>query len=111
MDRAQVRTAFAVFGNLVCRDISLKGAFLVGSAEVRLGDSIELMLMDVEETNDFRINIKGKVVRKTNEGFAVSFYQFDETSFLHVKRLVEYRSGTPDLIESELTRQAFGQDG
>lgn len=110
LDKAQVRTASAVFVDLLCRDLSLKGAFIMGSAEVRPGDKIEVMLMDTEETKDFRINIRGKVVRKTGEGFAVSFYQFDETSFLHVKRLVEYRSGDSDLIERELTHQAFGQN-
>lgn len=83
----------------------------MGSAEVHPGDWIEVMLMDIEETKDFRINIKGKVVRKTSDGFAVSFCQFDEASFLHVKRLVEYRSGDPDLIERELTSPVFGQDG
>lgn len=79
----------------------------MGLAEVHPGDMIEVLLMDIENTKDFRINIRGKVVRKTGEGFAVSFHQFDETSFLHVKRLVEYRSGDSDLIERELTRQAF----
>jgi len=66
--------------------------------------------MQVNDTNDFRITVKGKVVRSEDLGVAVQFLKMGEGSFHQLKRLMEYRSGDPERIERELYTPAFEQN-
>lgn len=108
-EKAVIRTNTAEYHNLTCKDLSLNGAFLEGSTELRTGDPVEVNLLFTEEREDGLIKLRGIVVRNNLEGFAIAFYEMDEFSFQHLKRLIEYRTGKSDLIERELTTPTFGK--
>ena len=107
--KATVKTKTSLFRNLICRDVSLNGAFFETSLDLQAGESVEISLLFPENQEDGLIQLKGTIVRNNLEGFAVAFFEMDELSFQHLKRLIEYRAGEAHAIEKELHNPTFGK--
>ena len=107
--KATVKTKTSLYRDLICRDVSLNGSFFETSLDLHVGESVEVSLLFPENQKDGLINLKGAVVRNNQEGFAVAFFEMDELSFQHLKRLIEYRVGETQTIEKELHNPAFGK--
>ncbi len=51
-----------------------------------------------------KIDIDGRVVRKNSAEAGIFFDKMSEESFYHLKRLVQYNTENPDVIEEELLK-------
>jgi hypothetical protein len=58
-------------------------------------------------SDNLQINMDAKIVRVGQEETAISFTGMDPESFVHLMKFVQYNSGDPDRIESEIKQKAF----
>ena len=82
-------------------NLSLKGAFLKIAHQLQIDDQLELVINLVSDANDFKIELKGKVVRLTPEGVGVVFERMDLDSFTHLRNIIAYNFGDDDAVMEE----------
>ncbi len=58
-------------------------------------------------TDDTRIVIDSKILRVGPQETAISFVSMDEDSFILLKKVVQYNTENPDLIDREFQTDAF----
>ena len=54
---------------------------------------------------DVRFHVQGAVVRVGDLDAGIYFQSMEESSFFHLKRLVQYNAEDPDMIDTELAMQ------
>lgn len=85
------------------KDISLKGLFCANpSALYPIGTRCEIKLSLGGEPSAFSLTIQGKVVRSHQDGMAIEFEEMDIESLIHLKNIMYYNTGQPDLIDEEI---------
>lgn len=81
-------------------NLSLKGAYVKSQQRLSIGNQVELLIHLTGET-DFDIDLKGKVVRLTDDGAGVLFEQVDLDSFAHLRNIIAYNFGDDDAVMEE----------
>ncbi len=82
-------------------NLSLKGAFLKMAHQLQIEDPLELIINLVADDNNFKIELKGKVVRLTHEGIGIVFERMDLDSFTHLRNIIAYNFGDDDAVMEE----------
>jgi hypothetical protein len=88
------------------RDLSLNGIFVIGIKGRSQGEQCKVILHLVGGSSDVRLVMKGEVTRVDSQGLALHFTEVDLDSFIHLRNIVYYNSGDPDLVEKEWLRTA-----
>ncbi|MBC17819.1 Type IV pilus assembly PilZ [Pseudodesulfovibrio profundus] len=81
------------------RDISLKGALLVGCDDCHVGTHAEL---HIPLSPSVRIVTEGDIIRSGDNQIAMRFKEMDELSFTFLHRLVQLNAQDPVTIDDEL---------
>lgn len=81
-------------------NLSLKGAYIKTAHQLQMGNSVEVLIR-LAGDGDFDIDLKGKVVRSTNDGVGIMFDQIDLDSFAHLRNIIAYNFGDDDAIMDE----------
>ena len=89
-------------------DLSLHGVFVSGVEGKSVGDKCNLTLHLAGATSDTILRIKGEVVRIEENGIGLKFFEIDLDSFYHLKNILYYNSGDPDMLEEEFQKQLKG---
>lgn len=98
--------AYVTVGDVVIpvetKNVSLKGALLVGCEDCFLGQRCEL---HIPLSPGIRIVADGIVVRKGADGIAMEFTEMDELSFTFLHRMVQLNTEAPEEIDDELIQE------
>lgn len=104
--RTRVRAGFDAYvtiGDVVIpvetKDLSLKGARLVGCDDCLMGTDCEL---HIPLSPGVRIVVDGYIVRTEGEEAAMVFKEMDELSFTFLHRLVTLNAENPEAVDEEL---------
>jgi hypothetical protein len=81
-------------------NLSLKGAFLKTPYSLQIDDQIEIII-HLTANNDYDVNLKGKVIRLTDDGAGIIFDRIDLDSFSHLRNIIAYNFGDDDLVMEE----------
>ena len=84
-------------------DLSVKGVFVLGVTDRGPDEECEITLQLSGTNSELKLHMKAKVVRVTEEGIGLYFHEVDLDSFSHLKYIVYYNSGNPDLLEENYT--------
>ena len=84
-------------------DLSLKGIFVVGVANHKVGEKCKASLHLTGSTSDLTLQVTGEVVRVDKKGIALHFIEIDLDSFYHLKNILYYNAENPDQMDDELT--------
>jgi hypothetical protein len=91
-------------------NLSMKGMF-VTTKESLPGDNIlEIEIVLSGSSSKLAIEVKGKLIRQTEEGIAVEFTEMDLDSFMHLKNVVAYNSEDADAVEEEYHKSIDSMD-
>ncbi|MGE5605189.1 MAG: PilZ domain-containing protein [Bacteroidota bacterium] len=90
-------------------NLSLKGAYLKTTHPLQLDDKIEIIIHLTVNT-DFDVNLKGKVIRLTNDGAGIIFDRIDLDSFSHLRNIIAYNFGDDDLVMEEFFNSINNKD-
>lgn len=82
-------------------NLSLKGAYITSSHQLQIGNQVELLIHLANGNNDFDIDLKGKVVRLTDNGAGILFERVDLDSFAHLRNIIAYNFGDDDMVMEE----------
>ncbi len=93
---------FSPFEAESTKDISLKGLYLITDRRLPLGTICLLKLKLTGATSELVLDIKAKVVRTDDNGLAFLFEEIDLDSFYHLKNILYYNSGEPEVIDKEI---------
>ncbi len=86
------------FGEI--ENLSLKGAYLKTPYQLQMEDRVE-MVIHLTVGTEFDINLKGKVVRLTEDGVGIIFDRVDLDSFAHLRNIIAYNFGDDDVVMEE----------
>lgn len=100
---ARVQCGAKDFAQLAIRDLSLKGVYLLGLFDCRLGDRCAVTLFLSGTSSELKLSMQGEVVRMEKDGAGVRFDELDLDTFLHLKNIVYYNAEDPDKLEEPLT--------
>ena len=78
--------------SVMSHNISLNGIFVISRDPAPVGSkcSIKIFL-----TRELFFTIEGKVIRKDERGFAITFEKMSREAFIHLKNIVFYNSTDP----------------
>jgi hypothetical protein len=85
-------------------NISLTGICCTSDRRLRAAEPCEIILPLNEETT---LVMEGKILRSDEKEAIIAFQSMDEDTFYHLKRLMQYNAGDPELIDKELPTPAF----
>lgn len=72
------------------KDISLKGVFIYTDKDIPVDTLWDVVLVLLGANPALKLHIKGKVVRKSEEGIGIEFIEMDLDSYTHLKNIVKY---------------------
>lgn len=81
-------------------NLSMKGLFLKASADVG-DDPLQITILLSGTSSKLSIELRGKVIRKAENGMAIEFIDMDLDSFILLKNVVSYNSEDADAIMDE----------
>ncbi|NDY43603.1 PilZ domain-containing protein [Dissulfurirhabdus thermomarina] len=84
------------------RDISLRGVYCYCDRRFPVGTACEVELRLSGTSSELSLRIEGEVARVDEEGLAVAFRGMDLDSLFHLKNILYYNTGRPELIDEEL---------
>jgi hypothetical protein len=90
--------------SVASRNISLKG--LACTSDPLLQENACCQVV-ITLTPAIQAVIRGRVVRVGEDEAAIDFLAMDPESFVHLKKIVEYHSESPETVIHELLRPAF----
>jgi len=97
-----VRFPDQTFEHCETQDLSLKGVFVKGVTGSRsVGDQCELSLHLSGTSSNLSLHMRGEVMRVREDGVGLHFSEIDLDSFFHLKNIIYYNSGDPDVLEAE----------
>ncbi|MBU0481684.1 MAG: PilZ domain-containing protein [Proteobacteria bacterium] len=97
------------FADCETSDLCLHGVFVAGVSGLAAGDECDVSLRLSGATSDIVLRMKGKVARLEKNGVGLKFSEIDLDSFYHLKNILYYNSGDPDVLEEEFQRQLAGK--
>ncbi|NNG02103.1 MAG: PilZ domain-containing protein [Desulfobacteraceae bacterium] len=83
------------------KDISINGMFVNTDADIAVDTLCDIDIILGANTEGLAIKVKGKVVRKQENGLGISFESVAMDSYIHLKNLLRFNADDPDAIESE----------
>ncbi len=86
-------------------DLSLYGVFVSGVNNLKAGSECKLSLHLSGTSSDTVLRMKGEVVRVGGGGVGIKFLKIDLDSFYHLKNILYFNSGNPDMLEEEFQKQ------
>ncbi|HID97996.1 MAG TPA: PilZ domain-containing protein [Thermodesulfobacteriaceae bacterium] len=84
------------------KDLSLRGLYCFTDIKYPDGTPCDIELHLTGTTSRLVLNIRGRVVRSDIRGMAMKFDEMDADSFFHLKNVLYYNTGDPELIDREL---------
>lgn len=97
-----VRFADRTFEHCETQDLSLKGVFVKGVTGSRAeGEQCDLSLHLSGSSSDLSLQIRGEVMRVREDGVGLHFSEIDLDSYYHLRNIIYYNSGDPDILEKE----------
>lgn len=87
-------------------DLSLKGMFLkteVTAPHIQIGQEVKATIRFSGTASNLSIDVQGKIVRFTQEGFGIEFTDMEFDSFMYLRNVVVYNSGDEDAIMEEFS--------
>lgn len=81
-------------------NLSMKGMFLKATGDVG-NDPLRITILLSGSSSKLAIELRGKVVRKADDGMAIEFMEMDLDSFIHLKNVVSYNSEDADAVVDE----------
>lgn len=85
-------------------NLSMTGILCTSQPSFRKDASCRVILSLTDET---RIVVDSKILRVGAQETAISFVSMDEDSFALLKKMVQYNTENPDLIDREFQTDAF----
>lgn len=82
-------------------NLSLQGLFVTTDEKLKIGSIVNITIHLLGSASRLALEMMGTVQRIENDGFAVRFTDIDIDSFIHLKSIVAYNMGDPDLVEDE----------
>ena len=82
-------------------NLSMKGMLVATKDRLPGNDILEIEIVLSGSSTKLAIEVKGKLIRQTEEGIAVEFTEMDLDSFMHLKNVVAYNSDDADAVEEE----------
>ena len=98
-----------IFTGCETSDLSLYGVFVSGVQGPVAGDQCDLSLHLSGATSDTVLRMKGELVRVEANGVGLKFFEIDLDSFYHLKNILYYNSGDPDVLEEEFQHRLAGK--
>ncbi len=89
------------FKDCETKDVSITGALILGVEGPEAGEQCDIVLKLSGSTSDLLLKMKGEVIRTTQEGLAVQFFDVNHDSFCHLKNIVYYNYKHPEELEEE----------
>lgn len=96
-----LRFAKHTYENCSTRDLCLKGLWVHGCQEQKIGDLCEVELYEKEVPINRSFNIRGEIVRVNPDGIAIQFTDMNTNSYRDLQTLLIYRSDDPLLVAEE----------
>lgn len=90
-------------------NLSLKGAYLKTTCPLQINDQVEIVIHLTANT-EFNVNLKGKVVRLSDDGVGIIFDPVDLDSFAHLRNIIAYNFGDDDLVMEEFFNSITSND-
>ena len=81
------------------KNISLRGMHCPVDKRFKVGEPCHVAII---LTEGITISIHGKILRTKNDGTGIFFSTMSDTSYGHLKRLVQLNAEDPDKIDEEL---------
>ena len=85
-------------------DVSMKGLFVHTGKTLPIGTPCQVRLMLEGTQAEQSIEVRGRVVRLTNDGMAVEFHESDLESYQRLRSLILFNSPNVAQAETELDR-------
>jgi len=85
-------------------DVSMKGLFVHTGKTLPIGAPCQVKLMLEGSQEEQSIDVSGRVVRVTNIGMGVEFYESDLDSYQRLRSLILFNSSDVAQAETELDR-------
>lgn len=82
-------------------NLSMKGMFLDTVGRLDGEEPVDITIMLSGSSAELSVRLKGRVVRKTDQGIAIEFGEMDLDSFILLKNVVIYNSSNADGIMDE----------
>jgi len=87
---------------LKVKDLSLKGAFIFSKKKPPLGREVTL-LIKLQQGKE-SVEVKGTVMRKDRDGFAVEFTEIELSNFIKLKALIASNLTSSEELEKNIKR-------
>jgi hypothetical protein len=88
-------------------NISMSGILCTSDSLFQRG---ALCKVNIVLGDNLQMNMEAVIVRVAEQETAINFTGMDQESFLHLMKFVQYNSGDPDKIESEIKMKTFIPD-
>ncbi len=83
------------------RNLSLSGIYFAKGPDLPMNTALEVRLELSSQHSEMGVTVKGTVVRKDPDGFAVQLRDLELDSFIFLRNIMVYNSGNSDLIDKE----------
>ncbi len=100
--KADVFASGFVAKALKIRNLSLKGAFIVSDIKPSLGKDVKLLIRIPGDEG--AVEVKGVVMRKESDGFAVEFKEIELSSFIKLKSVIASNLKSSDELENNIKK-------
>lgn len=83
-------------------NLSLKGMLVhIHDHLLELGTPLTMIINLTGVNSNLSINLKGRVVRVSQEGIGIFFEEIDLDSFIHLKNIIDYNVADPEKVKEE----------
>jgi hypothetical protein len=89
------------------KDLSLTGVYFFTDRRPEKGTTGEVEIALGLGNHPLTLRFKGMVARADEKGIGVRFLEMDPASFVHLKNLLYYNTGTPEAINAEIIHYPF----
>jgi len=111
--RKRTRVPFTIKARLVApgvkrqecetKNLSVNGVLIVGAAETKVGSLCGIELFGTLKNSSFRVRIKAKAIRTTENGAAFAFQKMDEDCYALLQTVVIYNAEDPVAVGGEFS--------
>ncbi len=83
-------------------NLSLNGMFVNTTEQFPMDESVDIKILLSGASSELQIDLKGKVVRREDDGVGIQFKEMDLDSFIHLKNVIAYNRGDENEVMEEL---------
>lgn len=84
------------------KDLAFRGLYATGETALAEGTEVLVVIHLTDDAERAPLNIKGKIIRKSQKGFGVEFNEMDLDTFTDLKHILIYQGGSEVLLMDEL---------